>query len=95
MKQNEELQNRILYFLGIFPTIWLALIIAPNLNTGLINIIKEFTNSMNNPLKIYWCTNSIKSILIFLLIYIMILLFMNQLKRIIVGEKNMAQLSGE
>lgn len=81
MKQNEELQNRILYFLGIFPTIWLALIIAPNLNTGLINIIKEFTNSMNNPLKIYWCTNSIKSILIFLLIYIMIIVIYESTKK--------------
>lgn len=81
MKQNEELQNRILYFLGIFPTIWLALIIAPNLNTGLINIIKEFTNSMNNPLKIYWCTNSIKSILVFLLIYIMIIVIYESTKK--------------
>lgn len=81
MKQNEELQNRILYFLGTVPTIWLALIIAPSLNTGLMNIIKEFTNSMNNPLKINWCENSIKSILIFLLIYIMIIIVYESTKK--------------
>ena len=73
MRQNEQLQNKVLYFLGIIPTIWLALIIAPNLNNGLMSIITSFTESMNNPLNISWCENSIKSILIFLLIYIMII----------------------
>lgn len=73
MRQNEQLQNKVLYFLGIIPTIWLALIIAPNLNNGLMSIITGFTESMNNPLNISWCENSIKSILIFLLIYIMII----------------------
>ena len=73
MRQNEQLQNKVLYFLGIIPTIWLALIIAPNLNNGLMSKITGFTEYMNNPLKISWCENSIKSILIFLLIYIMII----------------------
>ena len=73
MRQNEQLQNKVLYFLGIIPTIWLALIIAPNLNNGLMSIITGFTESMNNPLNISWCENSIKSILIFLLIYIIII----------------------
>ena len=73
MRQNVQLQNKVLYFLGIIPTIWLALIIAPNLNNGLMSIITGFTESMNNPLNISWCENSIKSILIFLLIYIMII----------------------
>lgn len=73
MRQNEQLQNKVLYFLGIIPTIWLALIIAPNLNNGLMSIITGFTETMNNPLNISWCENSIKSILIFLLIYIMII----------------------
>ena len=73
MRQNKQLQNKVLYFLGIIPTIWLALIIAPNLNNGLMSIITGFTEAMNNPLNISWCENSIKSILIFLLIYIMII----------------------
>ena len=73
MRQNVQLQNKVLYFLGIIPTIWLALIIAPNLSNGLMSIITGFTESMNNPLNISWCENSIKSILIFLLIYIMII----------------------
>ena len=52
MRQDEQLQNRILYILGLIPTIWLALMVAPNLNNGLVSIITGFTNSMNNPFKI-------------------------------------------
>ena len=81
MRQNEQLQNKVLYFLGIIPTIWLALIIAPNLNNGLMSIITGFTESMNNPLNISWCENSIKSILIFLLIYIMIIVVYESTKK--------------
>ena len=81
MRQDEQLQNRILYILGLIPTIWLALIVAPNLNNGLVSIITGFTNSMNNPFKISWCENSIKSILIFLLIYIMIIAIYESTKK--------------
>ena len=81
MRQNEQLQNKVLYFLGIIPAIWLALIIAPNLNNGLMSIITGFTESMNNPLNISWCENSIKSILIFLLIYIMIIVAYESTKK--------------
>ena len=81
MRQNEQLQNKVLYFLGIIPAIWLALIIAPNLNNGLMSIITGFTEYMNNPLNISWCENSIKSILIFLLIYIMIIVAYESTKK--------------
>ena len=67
MRQNEQLQNKVLYFLGIIPTIWLALIIAPNLNNGFMSIITGFTESMNNPLNISWCENSINLFLFFCL----------------------------
>ena len=81
MRQDEQLQNRILYILCLIPTIWLALMVAPNLNNGLVSIITGFTNSMNNPFKISWCENSIKSILIFLLIYIMIIAIYESTKK--------------
>ena len=81
MRQDEQEQNKILYILGIIPTIWLALIIAPNMNDGLINIINSFTNSMNNPFNISWCENSIKAILIFLLIYILSIMVYESTKK--------------
>lgn len=70
MRQDEKNTERILYIIGIIPITWLAIIIAPNLNNGLIGIITEFSNAMNNPFNITWCENSIKSILIFLFIYL-------------------------
>ncbi len=73
MRENEKIENRIIYALCIIPTIWLALIVAPNLNKGLVEIINGLAISINNPLNINWCENSIKSILIFLLIYILII----------------------
>ena len=81
MRQDEQEQNKILYILGIIPTIWLALIIAPNMNDGLINIINSFTNSMNNPFNICWCENSIKTILIFLLIYVLSIMVYESTKK--------------
>ena len=73
IRENKKVENKIIYTLCIIPTIWLALMIAPNLNKGLVEIINGLSSSMNNPLHIYWCENSIKSILIFLLIYILII----------------------
>lgn len=70
MRQDEKNTERILYIIGIIPITWLAIIIAPNLNNGLLGIITEFSNAMNNPFNITWCENSIKSILIFLFIYL-------------------------
>ncbi|MFG6319183.1 MAG: type IV secretory system conjugative DNA transfer family protein [Clostridia bacterium] len=73
MRENEKIENRVIYAVCIIPTIWLALIVAPNLNNGLVEIINGLAVSINNPLNINWCENSIKSILIFLLIYILII----------------------
>ena len=61
---------KVFYILGIIPVIWFSLIIAPITKGGLVNIITNFGEVINNPFKIVWCENSIKTILIFLLIYI-------------------------
>ena len=61
---------RVLYFIGVIPVIWLALLIAPYIKTGLIGIINNFSIAINQPLKIIWTEDSVKTILIFLLIYI-------------------------
>lgn len=63
--------NRWVYIIGIIPVIWLALLIAPFVDGGLIEIIKEFPKVIENPLRLTFCTNSIKVSLIFMLIYIM------------------------
>ena len=88
MKQDEKRIMRVLYVIGIIPIIWIALLLAPYTKGGLIEIIKNGSVALNQPFKIVIVENSIRTILIFLIIY------MNQLERIIGGEKKMVQPSG-
>ena len=65
---------RVVYILGIIPVIWLALLVAPYINGGLIEIIKNGSDALNNPFNITFMENSVKTILIFLLIYVLSIL---------------------
>lgn len=60
-----------LYCLGLIPTIWLALLIAPSVNGGLPQIMKDFSDVIGNPFHITWCDSSIKVIIIFIIGYVM------------------------
>lgn len=72
---------RIFYLFGLIPIIWFSLLIAPITNGGIINIVNNFNNILENPFKIIWCKDSIKTILIFLVIYFLaILLYENSRK---------------
>lgn len=59
------------YFIGSILVIWFALLIAPYTNEGLINIINNLLKTIDKPFNIIWCENSLKTILIFIFIYIM------------------------
>lgn len=69
MKQDKRMYV-ILSIIGIIPVIWFALIIAPLLNGGLANIINELPSKISNPLDIKLCENSGKTILFFLIAYV-------------------------
>lgn len=56
--------------MGITPIIWLAVLIAPYTNEGIIVIIEQFSSIMSKPFNFIWCENSLRTILIFLAIYI-------------------------
>ena len=60
----------ILSIIGVIPTIWLAFLIAPLLDGGLIRIINELPLKISQPFNIELCENSMKTVLFFLLIYI-------------------------
>ncbi len=62
-------QNIILYSLGVIPVVWLALLIAPCMADGLPGLITQFGTVMQNPFKIQLCEDSLKTVLILLLIY--------------------------
>ena len=69
-KPNEDkLTEYILAGLGVIPVVWAALMVAPFLFQGLAGIVTGFTTGINDPIKITWCADSMKAILIFLAIY--------------------------
>ena len=69
-KPNEDkLTEYILAGLGVIPIVWAALMAAPFLSEGLAGIVEGFMSGMRNPMKISWCADSMKAILIFLVIY--------------------------
>lgn len=74
MREDEKKITRALYIIGIIPIIWLALLFAPYTKGGIIEIIKNMNIAISNPFKITFMEDSIKTILIFLLIYILAIL---------------------
>ena len=69
MKESKD--QKILFIIGLIPVIWIALLIAPSVSGGLPTIIKDFPKTMENPFSIVLCSNSIKTILIFIVAYIL------------------------
>lgn len=60
-------------FLGllIIPTIWFAILIAPYMDQGLIHALPYLSEALNYPFQFQWCDNSLKTIGIFLVIYVL------------------------
>jgi len=71
MTADKKRQNLILCVIGIIPVIWLALLTAPAVSGGLLEIIRHLGSALNNPFAITWCGDSIKTVLIFLAAYAM------------------------
>ena len=69
MKKSKD--SKIIYFLGLIPTIWLALLVAPSIDGGLPSIIRDFSSKMENPFSIVWNKNSVKTIIIFIFGYLL------------------------
>lgn len=66
---EDKTTGLVMMLFGILPVIWAAIMAAPFLSDGLIGIVNGFTQAMASPLKLTWCSDSMKAILIFLLIY--------------------------
>ena len=55
----------------IIPTIWCAILIAPYMDQGLIHALPYLSEALNHPFQFQWCDNSLKTIGIFLVIYVL------------------------
>ncbi len=62
-------ESLILYALGILPTIWFALLVAPFTDGGITEIIQNLSEAFAKPFNIVFCENSLKTVLIFLVAY--------------------------
>ncbi|MBR3511521.1 MAG: type IV secretory system conjugative DNA transfer family protein [Clostridia bacterium] len=78
---NDSRDLKILYLFGIIPCIWLGLIISPYINGGLVEIVKGFSISMENPFMLSFNENSIKTILILIGIYLLCIAVYDSSKR--------------
>ena len=71
MRNDDQKTSLILSACGILPVVWLALLTAPYVSGGLVEIIRGLPVAMGNPFEIMVCEDSIKTVLIFLLAYVM------------------------
>ena len=68
-KDKLSKQNIILYLCGMIPVVWLGLLIAPCMENGLVSFMQSFGAVMENPFQIKLCEDSVKTVLVLLLIY--------------------------
>ena len=70
-RDNERQSAIILSVIGIIPVVWLALLIAPSVKGGLPEILPSLLTAFNNPFHIELCEDSLKTVLVLLLCYVM------------------------
>ena len=58
-----------IYFIGLFFVVWSAILIAPNINNNIFDFINKVTSALDKPFNIVWCKNTLKVILVLVLIY--------------------------
>ena len=71
MRNDNQKAGVILAACGILPVVWIALLTAPFVGGGLVEVIRNFPIAMQRPLSITVCEDSVKTVLIFLLAYAM------------------------
>ena len=70
MKNGDDYKaGLILSLCGIIPVVWLALLTAPYVSGGIVEIIGNLSVAIENPFSITVCGDSIRTVLIFLLAY--------------------------
>lgn len=71
MKKDSHLEEILFLGILIIPVIWIALLIAPYIHEGLFNAMTNINNALDNPFSITWCQDSLRTVMIFLLGYLM------------------------
>lgn len=66
MRHGERQNAWIASLCGILPVVWFALLTAPYLSGGLLEIIEKLPGAMKHPFQIEVCKDSVKTVLLFL-----------------------------
>jgi len=66
---NDRKASLIFAVCGIVPVAWFALLIAPYVGGGLVEIVQNLSKAIEHPFSITVCEDSLKTVLIFLLAY--------------------------
>ena len=66
---NDQKTSLILSVCGIVPVVWLALLTAPYVGGGIVEIIRGLSVAMGSPFAITVCEDSLNTVLIFLAAY--------------------------
>ena len=70
MRDNKySTENIVIYIFGFVVVIWFTLLIAPAAEKGLVNVLVSISEILNNPFKITLCEDSLKTVLILVMIY--------------------------
>ena len=70
MRQGKQSkQSIILYCLGMLLVIWIGLLIAPYMKAGLKGLVENFGSLMQQPFQITICEDSLKTVLVLLVVY--------------------------
>lgn len=80
MEDNQK-QTWLIYLLGMIPVVWFALIVAPYLSDGLFSQFEELTHALYNPLHLQFTEDSLRIVLLFLLVYTLAIIVYESTKR--------------
>ena len=69
MRDNNQKAFHILAIVGILPIAWIGLLLAPSVKGGLAEIVPSLMTLFEHPFQIELCEDSVKTVLILLLIY--------------------------
>ena len=68
---NKNKEEFIFLGLLIIPITWLAILIAPYMDQGLIYALPHFSEVLNHPFDLHWSSNTFKAITIFMIAYLL------------------------
>lgn len=94
MRNDNKKVEIIAFAVFVVPLIYIGLKIAPYMSNGLISILNGFSEIFAQPFKITLCEDSLKAVLILLLIYGITLLVYFSSKKITGEVKNTAPQNG-